>query len=92
LGLIDRLLPRKAHPDAERAKALIGQALNDSERPQGAYKMAVHGRQFSALVEEVEANLGGPAFGIVGAEGVLMIHPKLKEEIRKQPASALGEE
>jgi hypothetical protein len=89
MGLFDRLFSRKGHPDAERAKALIRQALEDAERPQGAYKMAVHGaelrRQFFALVEEVEANLGGRAVGIAQREGVLMVHPKLEEEIRKQP-------
>jgi hypothetical protein len=87
LGLIDRLLSRKAHPDAERAKAPIRQALEESERPQGGYKMAVLGaelrRKVFALVEEVEANLGGPAVGIVGAEGVLMAHSKLTEKIRQ---------
>ena len=80
MGLFNRLFSRRANPDAERAKALIRQALEDAERPQGAYKMAVHGaelrRRFFALVEEVEASLGGLAVGIAGAEGVLMVHPQ----------------
>jgi hypothetical protein len=89
MGLFDKLFFRRAHPDAERAKTLIRQSLKDSEGPQGAHKMAEFGaelhRRFFALLEEVEANHGVCAVGIAGAEGVLMVHPKLMEEIRKQP-------
>ena len=93
LGLLDRLLSRKVHPDAEHTEAFITQAFEDSKWPQGAYKSAVYGSElrhrFFALVEELEAKLGGPAFGVAHAEDVLMIHPKLREAIRKQPASGL---
>jgi len=41
--------------------------------------------EFFAVIEEVEAKLGSPAIGIASAEGVLMVHPKLEEELRKQP-------
>jgi hypothetical protein len=78
-----------ADPEAERAKALIRKAWENSGRPQGAYKAAISGaeirRRFFALVEEVEAKLGVLAVGVASAEGVLMVHPKLREEIRKQP-------
>jgi hypothetical protein len=89
MGLFNRLFSRRANPDAERAKALIRKAWEDSGKPQGAYKMATSGAEirgrFFTLIEEVEADLGGPAIAITSAEGVLMVHPKLKEEIRKQP-------
>src|SRR5262249_123918 len=89
MGLFDKLFSRKADPDAERAKALFRKAWEDSGKPQGPYKAAIAGaeirRRFFALVEEVEANLGVQAVAIAGAEGVRMVHPKLSEEIRKQP-------
>jgi len=89
MELFDKLFSRKAHPDAERVKEIIRQASEDAKKAQGPSQMAEYGtelrRQFFALLEEVEANLGGLAVGIVGAEGVLMVHPKLMEEIRKQP-------
>jgi hypothetical protein len=68
---------------------MIRKAWEDSRKPQGAYKAATTGAQirdrFFTVVEEVEAKLGGLAIGIASAEGVLMVHPKLKEELRKQP-------
>jgi hypothetical protein len=68
---------------------MIRKAWEDSRKPQGAYKAATTGAQirdrFFTVVEEVEAKLGGLAIGIASAEGVLMVHPKLNEELRKQP-------
>jgi hypothetical protein len=40
---------------------------------------------YVAWIQEVEANLGVLAVGVASAEGVLMVHPKLREEIHKQP-------
>jgi hypothetical protein len=89
MGLFNKLFSRNANPDADRAKAIIKRALENSRKPQGADKTAVAGaeirQRFFTLVKEVEANLGGPALGIASAEGVLMVHPKLQEELRKQP-------
>lgn len=89
MGLFNKLFPRKTSPEAERAKAAIRKALEDSRKPQGAYKAATAGAEirgrFFAVIEEVEAKLGGLAIGIASAEGVLMVHPKLEEELRKQP-------
>jgi len=89
MGLFDKLFGRRASPETEQAKAIIRKAWEDSRKPQGAYKAATTGAEirdrFFALIEEVEAKLGGPAIGIASAEGVLMVHPKLEEELRKQP-------
>lgn len=89
MGLFDKLFGRRASPEAERAKAIIRKAWENSQKPQGAYKAATTGAQirdrFFTVVEEVEATLGGPAIGVASAEGVLMVHPKLEEELRKQP-------
>lgn len=89
MGLFDKLFGRRASPGAEQARAIIRKAWEDSQKPQGAYKAATTGAQirdrFFTVVEEVEAKLGGLAIGIASAEGVLMVHPKLEEELRKQP-------
>jgi hypothetical protein len=89
MGLFDKLFGRRASPEAEQAKAIIRKAWENSQKPQGAYKAATTGAQirdrFFTVVEEVEAKLGGPAVGIASAEGVLMVHPKLEDELRKQP-------
>ncbi|MGH6680199.1 MAG: hypothetical protein ACREDL_15020 [Bradyrhizobium sp.] len=89
MGLFDKLFGRRSSPEAEQAKAIIRKAWEDSRKPQGAYKAAASGAEirdrFFAVVEEVEAKLAGPAIGIASAEGVLMVHPRLKEELRKQP-------
>jgi len=96
MGLFGKLFSRsRANPDAERAKAIIKRALENSRKPQGADKMAVAGaeirQRFFTLVKEVEANLGEPAIGIARAEGVLVVHPKLQEAIRKQPDAGILE-
>ncbi len=89
MGLFDKLFSRRASPEAEQAKAIIREAWENSGKPQGAYKAATTGAQirdrFFTVVEEVEARLGGLAIGVASAEGVLMVHPKLEEELRKQP-------
>jgi len=86
MGLFNKLFFRRANSDAELAKALIRKAWEDSGKPQGAYKAAMSGAEirgrFFTVIEEVEAKLGGPAIGIASAEGVLMVHPKLEEELR----------
>ena len=83
-----KLFSRK-DPDLERAAALLRKALENSTKPQGAYKAAIEGAEirerFFALVEKVEADIGQWAFGIASAEDALMVHPKLQEEVRKQP-------
>jgi hypothetical protein len=80
---------QNAWANRRRSEALIRKAWEDSGKPRGPYKAAIAGaeirRQFFALVEEVEASLGVHAVAIASAEGVLMVHPKLSEEIRKQP-------
>lgn len=88
MGLFNKLFFRRTSAEAERAKAIIRKAWEDSRKPQGAHKAAttgaeIRGRIFT-VIEEVEAKLGGPAIGIARAEGVLMVHPKLEEELRKQ--------
>jgi hypothetical protein len=89
MGLFDKLFGRRSSPEAEQAKAIIRRAWEDSRKPQGAYKAATTGAQirerFFTVVEEVEAKLGGPAIGVASTEGVLMVHPQLEEELRKQP-------
>src|SRR5271156_1367810 len=95
MGLFDKLFSRRARPEAERGpeadrvKAIIRKPWEDTWKPQGAYKAATAGAEirdrFFAVIEDVEAKLGGPAIGIASAEGVLMVHPKLEEELRKQP-------
>lgn len=69
MRMFDKLFPRK--------------------RPKGAYESARSGAKlrgrFFAMIEETEAKLGEHAIGIATAEGVLMVHPKLEEELRKQP-------
>jgi hypothetical protein len=89
MGLFDKLFGRRASPEAEQAKAIIRKAWENSRKPQGAYKAATTGAQirdrFFTVVEEVEAKLSEPAIGVASAEGVLMVHPKLEEELRKQP-------
>jgi len=89
MRLFDKLFGRRASPEAEQAKAIFRKAWENSRKPQGAYKAATTGAQirdrFFTVVEEVEAKLGGPAIGVASAEGVLMVHPKLEEELRKQP-------
>ena len=58
-----------------------------SAKPQGAYEAAQAGveicRRFFSFKEDIERGLGVPA--IWYAEGALMVHPKLLEELRKQP-------
>lgn len=89
MGLFDKLFGRRASPEAEQVKAIMRKAWENSGKPQGAYKAATTGAEirdrFFAVIEEVEAKLGSPAIGIASAEGVLMVHPKLEEELRKQP-------
>lgn len=89
MGLFDKLFGRRASPEAEQVKAIMRKAWENSGKPQGAYKAAATGAEirdrFFAVIEEVEAKLGSPAIGIASAEGVLMVHPKLEEELRKQP-------
>jgi hypothetical protein len=89
MGLFRKLFSRSADRDAEQAKALIRKAWEGLGKPRGAYKSATSGAeiraQFFTLVEEVEADLGGPAIAVASAEGVLMVHPKLREEMRKKP-------
>lgn len=89
MGLFDKLFGRRASPEAEQVKAIMRKAWENSGKPQGSYKAATTGAEirdrFFAVIEEVEAKLGSPAIGIASAEGVLMVHPKLEEELRKQP-------
>lgn len=95
MGLFNKLFSHRADPDKERAKALIRKAREDSGKPQGAYQAATTGAEirgrFFTLIEEVEADLGGPAIAVASAEGVLMVHPKLRKEMRKQPDAEILE-
>jgi hypothetical protein len=58
-----------------------------SAKPRGAYKAAQAGveirRRFFSFKEDIERGLGVPA--IWYADGALMVHPKLREELRQQP-------
>lgn len=89
MGLFNKLFSRRVGSAKARAKAVIKQAWEKSGKPQGAYKAATHGAEirgrFFSVVERTEAELDAPAIGIATAEGVLMVHPKLQEELRKQP-------
>jgi hypothetical protein len=89
MRLFSKLFSRTADPEKERLKALLRRISEDSERPQGAHKAASAGaeirRRFFFFKEEVEANLARPAIWFASDKGVLMVHPKLREELRKQP-------
>jgi hypothetical protein len=95
MRLFSKLFSRRADPELERAVALLRKALENSTKPQGAYKAAIAGaeirRRFFTVVEDVEAKIGQRAFGIASAEGALMVHPKLLEEVRNQADADLLE-
>ena len=88
MGLFDKLFGRRASPGAEQARAIIRKAWEDFKNRKELTKRRRPAPKFVTdftVVEEVEAKLGGLAIGIASAEGVLMVHPKLEEELRKQP-------
>jgi hypothetical protein len=68
---------------------IIKAARDTAKKPKGLDQSAVSGAQrrqrLISLIEKVEAQIGQMAIALAEKEGVLMIHPKLTEEIRKQP-------
>jgi hypothetical protein len=76
-------------PIAKHVKKLIGKAWEDSKKPRGLAKSAIFGAEIRqrvlSLVEKVEADLGQMAVAFAKKEGVLLVHPKLSEEIQKHP-------
>ena len=89
MGLFDKIFGRRASPEAEQAKAIIRKAWENSRKPQGAYKAATTGAQIRdrifTVIEDVESKLGGLAIGVASDKGMLMVHPKLEQELRRQP-------
>jgi hypothetical protein len=67
--------------------------LEESKKPQGIHKMALLGaetrQQLLELIEEVEAEIGQNAIGFAQDVGVMGVHAKLIERLRKEPADSL---
>lgn len=93
MGLFGKLFSKRVNPDAERALRLFEQALDDSKKPQGLYKMARLGaetrQQLLKLIEEVEAEIGQTALAFAQDVGAMGVHPKLIELLRDEPGDSL---
>jgi hypothetical protein len=88
MGLFGKLFSKRAAPDSERTKQLFEQALNDSKKPQGGPKMALLGaatrNRLLSVIYEVEADIGQIVFAFTEGEGVLCVHPRLEERLKRE--------
>ncbi len=91
MGFFRRWFSGKLPPDdvqVRRFAEIVKDAWRKTRKPKSATQSAQAGAEIRQrlllLVHKVEAATGWPA-AIVPREGVLMVHPKLYEEIRKQP-------
>jgi hypothetical protein len=95
MGLFGKLFSKRGEPEEESARRVFEQALKDSKKPQGPHKMALLGaetrQQLLGFIEEVEAEIGQTAIGVAQDVGVMMVHPKLIERLRKEPHGDLFE-
>jgi hypothetical protein len=88
MGLLNRFFGKKPNPITDQVMDIIKAARDTAKKPKGLDQSAVSGAQrrqrLISLIEKVEAQIGQMAIAVAEKEGVLMIHPKLTEEIRKQ--------
>ena len=102
MRLFSKLFSRKdPDPDLNRAAALLRRAMEACAKhldeplgargaPLGAYAAAQSGaeirRWFFSFKEDIERGLGEPVIWLAPTEGVLVVHPKLREELHKKRA------
>src|ERR1700730_15148307 len=88
MDLFGKLFSKRGNPDAVRTKQLFEEALKNSRKPQGGPKMALLRAAMRNLllsvIYEVETDIGQMAFAFTEDKGVLCVHPKLEERLKKE--------
>ncbi len=88
MGLFGKLFSKRIDPEAERVRQIFERAEKDSTKPQGGPKMALLGaamrNRLLGVIYEVEADIAQMAFAFTEDKGVLCVHPKLEERLRKE--------
>ncbi len=95
MSLFGRWFAKKESPAAEKVRGLIENAWEHATEPKGAAESARFGAELRErlilLIEKTETEIGQLALGFAEKEGVMMVHPKLLDQIRQQPDCAILE-